>query len=814
MGILDEMAAGSPMLQDGGMPSFGGGMSPMPGMMAQPIPPQLPPGWKPRPLKDPGADEAAYFPLDDPRTGDGILIERYKDLKKACLDNREVLEADWMRKILYLRSRQWIKRPSGNTRSGWEDKRLASWIPMPVTNKLKEGVLAIRAMLAAIDPDAIARPNGTDPKNVLTAQTADELQTSIKDDHEIAERFWDADWWAAALGTVYLFVFHDPEDESQKEWIDYLQCGTCGEVSHPLDVDDLDGACFVCGGQDFSTMPDPADPTKTIGEFAIRGKGKTEVVSEFELLYPTTYQKWEDVDRLIYYRWRPKWYYDGKPYAARLRFQASPGERTMQLYRALALMTDMPGSSTLGSTPGETTGVLEAEVWEKPSLTYPMGLWYRVIDNGDGAQVIIRDEERSVRPGPIPYQTPEKSTLWPWVYYPFERIGGRIHGDSSLDGAINKQDQLNRNDSMVELTMQRMANPMWLEPKGAEVERFTGAPGLIARYSVIGGAPNAKPERIGGEQPVPAAFQLREQHIADIENAMGTHDVLKGEKPPSVEAFSALQLMKEMAQGRFTGVFKARGKAYRDWYKLALDLERSYGPTKRVKAIMGPNRGWTFREFQRADLQGNVSIIIEDGTNVPKTTLGKRAAFEHAKQAGVFNATDPEQAHAAVQILGVPELIPGIDANVRAAQQEQDLYEQWVANGRQPLPDSSPTEPIPLSTVYPWQNPQVHLQQHDLWANSDRIRRLMATDPQVAMEIAQHRALHQQQMMMLQLQAAGGGGAAGVSGEEGGAPQTDGSAPGERGTGAGGAMAASAQESGATDTLPNDPRSGAPVGAM
>jgi len=125
----------------------------------------------------------------------------------------------------------------------------------------------------------------------------------------------------------------------------------------------------------------------------------------------------------------------------------------------------------------------------------------------------------------------------------------------------------------------------------------------------------------------------------------------------------------------------------------------------------------------------------------------------------------------------------------------------------------SQIDPTPLATVLPWENSQVHIQQHDLWANSDRIKRLIQKDPMVAMEIAAHRQKHQQQLMLLQAQQAGATGAGGPDGADGTAPQTDGSAPGERGTGAGGAMAASNQESGATDTLPTSRKSGSPAGA-
>src|SRR6185369_7077774 len=108
----------------------------------------------------------------------------------------------------------------------------------------------------------------------------------------------------------------------------------------------------------------------------------------------------------------------------------------------------------------------------------------------------------------------------------------------------------------------------------------------------------------------------------------GTNDVLKGAKPSGVSAFSAMQLLVERAQSRFGPVLSDRGDCYRQWLTMALEIERQFGQPERIFASMGANRRWTFQSFKNADIQGSVEILIEDGSQAPKTNLGKRAAME------------------------------------------------------------------------------------------------------------------------------------------------------------------------------------------
>lgn len=722
-----------------------------------------PPTPKARPV--PGGDQVSGVDLydllahSDPK-GDAQVRNLLKSTREASLEGRELLERGWWQKLLYINGRQWIYY---TPRAGWQDKRLARWIPRPVTNICAETVQTIRAMLSGIEPSLRVRPNGNEPINVITAQMADELQPVLHEEHQMQTRFFEADFWGPSLGVTFLHPYWDRDSDTHQEFVQAMACPQCGFQAHPLDVkEEILQGCPNDGTPAQAFQPATNEDGSPAGEYQSIGGGATDVLSPLEVLIPTYAQRWEDVDRLIRIRWRPKSYYDGRPYANQIQYSSSTAERSLHMYRALALMNDLTTAPYQfgASQPQRVEGAIEAELWIRPSADYPEGLWCRSVGGIHGEAVIIRDPDRGIAPGPLPFRDFKDRPLWCWVYYPYEAVGGRIWAKSALDPILQKQDQLNRNDSMVELIMQRMANPIWLEPKGAEVQRFTGEPGLIVRYQVIAGT-QAKPERLEGMSPPSAFFVLREQYLKDVERLAGTEDVLKGSNPSGVEAFSALQLLVERSQSRFTSLFKARGRAYRDWFAIAIELERSYGPQLRTRSVMGQNRTWTFKQFQRQELQGAITVVVEDGSTAPKTSLGKRAALQQAEQMHFLNPDDPDTQYVGLDLLGVPEMAPGLDAHVKAAQMEQEQYEQWVKGGRidpktgqAGVPTMGPPDPatgqpgspgpIPGNPmqVEPWQNHVIHTKQLDQWANSDRIRALTLMDPQAHAEITMHRVEH------------------------------------------------------------------------
>lgn len=668
-------------------------------------------------------------------------IKLLTDTRQFCDPGREAFEWGWWRALLYFLGRHWIYwNPNSRT---WNDKRLAKWVPKPVTNKVRETYESIAAILSDITPGVNARPVGRAPKNVLTAETVDEMGPLIHDEHRMSENMTFADFWAIILGNAYLHPHWDRDDLTHVKHVQLWECATCRAVSPPDAIVQAGQRCPACQSQALKPAIDPRTG-KPQQQTVVLGSGKTTVYSPLELLLPLYAQSFEQVDRLIALTWLPRHQIedllaDHPDVLRTIQWTTSPQQRSLQLYRSLAMQSDLPMSPQVWNTSTTLDGVEGATVqylWVKAGKTYDRGVYLMFVGEDDSAQPVYQANPDGDTAPIIPVRGQHDVPLWPWIHYPYKRMPGRLYGQSAVDLILQKNDQVNQIDSMTQLVANRMGNPIWLEPKGAEVERFTGEPGLIVRYQTVGNQA-AKPERIAGENPPQSFFALRQQFLQDIEDATGTYDVVKGSKPSGVEAFSALNLLVERSQSRFTPTFKSRGEAYRQWYAIAIELERQYGPSERVHNLRGPNNTWTQRVFEQAELQGEITIVVEDGSNVPKTALGRRAAIEHSNSLGLLAPqTNPDQMYAMMQELGTVNLVPTLDADVKSALQEQQAFEDWAREGMQ--------GPPPLVRL-PWHDDMVHYNENRKWMNSDAIREILAAAGPAAMNLVQLLAQHLQE---------------------------------------------------------------------
>lgn len=690
----------------------------------------------------------------DPYKDNEGLMKTFKEIKAEVLDNRWIYERSWWRNLLYLLGRHWIYYDA--TRGQWMDKRLAKWIPRPVTNKIAEVHQTILSLFESVDLVAKARPTGNQPKDINAAEIADKLEPAIRAEHEMSRVQRNADFWLIAVGNVFLHPWWDKFAEEASTLQTFSTCPYCQNNTPNAELI-ATGKCGTCDMQ--------MDPPDEINSMLAGGKGTTDVCSPWEVAPPPGYSDFKEVPYLLRLRWRTKpWVEKHYPeLAKKITFDKGSDERSLQLLRSLASQTDVGGNpmallSGGGMEQGE--GIAEYELWMKPTRDYPKGLMMRVM--GDKSPVIVEDESQSI-PGPLPYITPQGMAIWPWIHIPYERIGGRIWGRSPLDAIIQKNDQLNQLDSLVQLIVQRSSNPIWLEPKGSEVKKFSGEPGLVVKYNPNIAAGNAKPERIEGSN-VPASLNnLRMQLLEDINLLAGVQDVLKGAKPAGVEAFSAMQLLVERSQSRFAMVLSERGEAYRAWYQCAIELERTFGPVQRFFSVVGPNGTWQGESFQKADLSGALQIIIEDGSQAPKTNLGKRAAIQQLQQLQLLNPQDPDQQYAILRTFGQQELLPSLDADVKSALQEQDSFERWAVSPNsmpQPAPMMDPmsgavvgeTLMVPQSPFVrkAWQNDMIHLSEHRKWALADAASELFKARPDLEQVFVQHMAQHEVGVMMSQ----------------------------------------------------------------
>ncbi len=730
---------------------------------------------------------------------DDELLELFARIKKESLDTRWIWERQWQRNLWYILGRQWIEYFSDY--GGWREKRMAPSVPRPVTNICKDTVKVIRAIFTGIKLGVNARPNGQDPKNVAAATVADELAPVIHERHHMTSVLGEFDFWFCALGNAFLHTFLDYDMKYGTIPVTYDQCQGCGQEIPIHERVNTQKPCPKCGGTAFAPAMDPktGQPKTT---YEAKGCPMTIALSPLEVAFSNAYTNFRDIPYIVRLRWRTKWYFEQHPKLKalvdenKITWSKSPSDRTLQLYKALANHNDlgvMPTYLTDGSFGSDEDGITEYEVQLKPCDQYPQGLIFRVI--GDKSPQILHLEDTEGLPGPLPYKDAEGNPLFTWAHAGYDPVGGRILASGPIDLIIQKQDQLNQLDSMVMMTLMRLAAGGWIIPKGSEIENITklSTPGVIVRWNPMTVGGNAKPERFEGAQINDSWFQYREQIVHDAEKLTSTFDIIKGAKPTGVEAFSAMQLLVEQSQSAFAWPFSARGEAYKDWYTHALELERQYGPDEFIKSSMSPARAWTFKTFQRAQLQGSVSIIVEDGSTAPKTSLGMRAAIQQAQSMGVLDMTNADTQYEVLKSFGLQRMVPGIDTHIQAALQKQQAFEEWVVDpqamaeaGQQfdgimtewaqkqtkavtpPEAGGDQTEPVqaqPPSLMQvtplkwrPWYKASIHKQEFDKWANSDRIRELIQQIPGAeALLVAHYQEILQMVMQEAGLAAMGSG---------------------------------------------------------
>jgi hypothetical protein len=716
---------------------------------------------------------------------DQELLELWQKIRKECIDTRLVFERQWHRNILYTLGRQWIEYHSNA--GGWKDKRLAQWMPRPVTNKCKETVQAIRSIFTAVHLGVMVRPNGEDPKNVAAAGTADDLAPLIHEIHHMDDVMMEFDFWLLVCGNAFLHTFVDYDMKYGTVSDPSMECADCGTVAKTTEIVDASNACPQCKGTNLTQAQD--EEGNDITNERPKGQPVTIPLSPLEVAFSNSYQRFRDLPYIVRLRWRTKAYYEGHPALRDLvpdiSWEKGSGDLPLQLFRSLSQHNDLGlapqylmGSELSGSD--REDGITEYEINYKPCDAYPDGLVFRVVGDKEGGKILHLEDTEAI-PGPLPYKDVNGNPLFTFTHAAYEHVGGRVLGSGVIDLIVQKQDQLNQLDSMMLLCLNRMANPVWIIPKGAGIGKLNGMPGLVVEWDSLTLGGQGKPERAAGIDLAAGFFTLREQYLADIEELSGTFDIMKGAKPTGVEAFSALQLLDERSKGRFTPVFQARGNAYADWFKYAIELEREFGPDARTLSVQSSARGWTFQNFKRADLQGDVCVVVESGSTTPKTSLGMRAALDHAVTMKFINPQDPDQCYEGLKLMGLQKMIPAMDIDVQSALQKQDAFEKFAADkGAQqqafaqtqqalgewekqvaqqteqrlnsirtlpataPLPPQQPPPPPPSPLQFtplvwrPWYNPVIHHREFLKWANSDNIRALLGAQPQMAQMLTIH----------------------------------------------------------------------------
>ena len=272
---------------------------------------------------------------------DPQLLTMWARWKKESFDQRWIFERQWMRDVWYILNRQWIYYDA--KRGQWQDKRLAKWVPRPVTNILKEGVQSVRANFASINYGANARPVGDDNKNVVTAGVADDYAPILHELHKMNKVMSEADFWMLVTGNTWLHTGVNYDRQNGITEIQHETCVKCGQTYSEIEIADAGQKCPHCGSTAFMPAVNPdGSPMK---DLVALPKGITVPLSPFEIAFPLMYDNFDDVPYAIRMRWRDKSYYEQneemQAYSKTLQFSKMPHERTMQIFKSLPFQSDL-----------------------------------------------------------------------------------------------------------------------------------------------------------------------------------------------------------------------------------------------------------------------------------------------------------------------------------------------------------------------------------------------------------------------------------------------------------------------------------------
>jgi hypothetical protein len=274
-------------------------------------------------------------------------------------------------------------------------------------------------------------------------------------------------------------------------------------------------------------------------------------------------------------------------------------------------------------------------------------------------------------------------------------------------------------ERVIKLEAQRMANSVWLDPKGSGVSLYTGGPGQVITYNplTLGGTTPVKPERLPPQiNHLQVLLELLKFIDDSIERVTGTFFLQGGDAPSGVTAASALALLDERAQKAMSPLVREWAKGYLSFDQITLEIARQHWTDARIRLVSGRNKKWETQTFMASDLQGDVNMEIDYQSIFPKSNATEVAQITQLIQGMVLNPQDPQTKMQILKKMGMMYMLGSVDLDVKQAQKEQEAF----------LSSGTPPQIQPLV-----QNSLIHFLEHSDFAKTDEFAELPPEQQQI-----------------------------------------------------------------------------------
>lgn len=680
------------------------------------------------------------------------------------------LSYHWERNMRMLDGDQWLVfgGNGSNTMYQWNTLQVSKaneYIPRPVTNYLFDCYQTLKSYLTKTKPRSTVKPNTQTYQDKAAAKVA---ELCIEANYERLKDQENYEYAAAVLityGTVYKKTYWDTSAGGSIE-VPGLPPSPLDANAQALPGDQaLPAVDPGTGEPSAATIPGQEAAPQTIALGDVSTVVKEPYCMALDPLAPDLHSaRWimefaiQPLDwiRETYGKFEPG--YTGRVDEVKPETQLSGSMRRFyQLKNSSgvknAAALEGVGGMQDGGASALTNAAVVKEYYEKPSANFPNG---RLVVVANGVTLYAGDS---------PCSGPDVGDWHPYSECRWEIVPGRFEGKSPLDAACELQKRINSIDATIMLVRKTQAIPQKLVPTGCGIEpgQWTGRPGQQLSYRPDVGTPSTI-QASGVDSQV---FKEREQCVEDMKTITGAIDILKGDRPPGVNAASALALLYEVGTGKLFPVLDRWKRFVESDQKKELHLiaKKYKEPREQYIALLKKHNKELsesdINKFLGVDLLDNCNVIVEAGSNVPKLEAMKQMRLQEAAQAGAVDLSQPINRMEYQRQMGIVGFDNDVGPDAKRALWENDCLDNILTT-----PDKKPV-------VLQCDDDQVHISTHE--------RRMkepswMELDQQVQQAYMQHVEEHntslQQKQQMQAMQAMAMGQPAGPAGSSGDKTQT------------------------------------------
>lgn len=549
------------------------------------------------------------------------LYEKVKTLK----NDRWQYDKTWMVNIAFYKGKQYSffnDRTRQIETLPVEDGDKPRYRVRLISNQVMPGVQSLLAKLTKTKPVMVATPGSGSDQDRKASQMAQSLLEHWWTDLGLDDKLEEALLWSLICGQGYWKISWDPLAGKQMRFL-------LDPMGQPITDPSL-GDVFRSKLMQYGVTP--------MEQAVYMGDVKVEVLSPFNVYHdpsPSTYTECNYVF---------------------CEHHLEPDEvkaRYGKMVEPDAVAADMDAMLPVANHPTASKPTL-ATIYTgyfRPSAIAPNG---RVV-------VFSRDEILSDEPWPYPFDT------LPIIKFPGVRVPGQILDSSVTEQAIPIQKELNRTLSQIVTYKNLGIRPRYWAPSGALGGlKITDEPGVLYEYNPVGGM-KPEAEQMPGLQPY--VFQLLQDIQMRLRDAFYLTEVTEGTVPPNVEAGIAIDLLQEMATDRLAPTIKLLETSLAHAGQLLLCLAQQYYTEPRQMKIAGSGGSIQVKRFSQADINANLSVVVEAGSALPRTRAGRQARIERYVEMGLIR---PDQAYKYLDLADLKGLASKFKIDEDKAYREHD----------------------------------------------------------------------------------------------------------------------------------------------